>query len=158
MAGFDSIYHELLQKPTILLKDLFKLTAHPEQVRAYCQKLGLLGDFGGPCPEPNCTGNVSYVKDGFSSSTGKQRLAWKCGRRACRYRVETRDHSFFENSHLSLGDIILLIYGFVHKYSNENIRREIGIGSDHTVVDWFQFCRDICCEILLLDNRKIGGE
>jgi len=155
MAGFDTIYHELLQKPDIFLRDLFRLTAHPEQVRAFCQKIGLLGDFGGPCRRKNCKGNVSYCKHGRAS---EQRFVWKCGSRKCNYLVETRSHSFFERSHLSDGQILLLIYGFVHKYSNETIRREVGIGSDHTVVDWYQFCRDICCEILLLDNRKVGGK
>ena len=29
--------------------------------------------------------------------------------------------------------------------------------SSHTRVDWYNFCRDVCIEILLQDNRQIGG-
>ena len=151
MAGFDTVYHEFLQKPSILLKDLYRLVAHPEQVRAYLQKTGLLGDFGGACPQPNCTGTVSFCKDGGN------RQNWRCSKRGCRYKVETRAGSFFQGSHLDYGDILLLIYFFVHKLPNEFALKQIGL-SEHTVVDWYQFCRDICCEILLLDNRKIGGK
>ena len=27
-----------------------------------------------------------------------------------------------------------------------------------TLIDWYNFCRDVCLEILLADNRKIGGQ
>lgn len=33
----------------------------------------------------------------------------------------------------------------------------LDIGSPSTLVDWFNFCREVCIDILIQDNRKIGG-
>ena len=36
---------------------------------------------------------------------------------------------------------------------------ELRIGSEHTLVDWYQFCRVICGEMILEDSDEgIGGE
>jgi hypothetical protein len=45
----------------------------------------------------------------------------------------------------------------VYKYPNEQVLHELRIGSDHTVVDWYNFAREVCTQILLQDNEQIGG-
>lgn len=53
--------------------------------------------------------------------------------------------------------IVKLTYYWVYDLPNDFISRELRIGSDHTVVDWKNFSREVCLSILKLDNEKIGG-
>ena len=46
-----------------------------------------------------------------------------------------------------------VICGVALKYMEVNLE----IGSAHTLVDWYNFCRDVCIDILVKDNLKIGG-
>ena len=41
--------------------------------------------------------------------------------------------------------------------SQKQILKELDIKSEHTVVDWKQFCRDICVEHFLINPQQIGG-
>ena len=34
---------------------------------------------------------------------------------------------------------------------------EVRIGSKHTIVDWFNFAREVCIEILVRENVQVGG-
>ena len=36
--------------------------------------------------------------------------------------------------------------------------RELCIGSEHTLVDWYNFAREVCVEIIQRDSEQIGGE
>ena len=40
----------------------------------------------------------------------------------------------------------------------EDIKLELEISSKHTIVDWMQFCRDICVEYFVRNPMEIGGE
>ena len=40
----------------------------------------------------------------------------------------------------------------------EDIKLELEISSQHTIVDWMQFCRDICVEYFVRNPMRIGGE
>ena len=42
--------------------------------------------------------------------------------------------------------------------SYEDIKLELEISSQHTIVDWMQFCRDICVEYFVRNPMRIGGE
>ena len=42
--------------------------------------------------------------------------------------------------------------------SYEDIKLELEISSQHTIVDWMQFCRDICVEYFVRNPMHIGGE
>lgn len=53
--------------------------------------------------------------------------------------------------------IVKLTYYSVYDFPNDFISRELRIGSDHTVVDWKNFSREVCLSILKLDNEKNGG-
>ena len=39
----------------------------------------------------------------------------------------------------------------------EQLMRELEIGSSHTIVDWKQFCRDVCVAYFLNHPQQIGG-
>ena len=154
MAGLDSLYYQFMVKPDIRLQDIHNLVASPQQLRCFLQREGLLGDFGGQCSKCG-VGNVAFVKD--KEKDGQPVCFWKCSSSKCRARTSPRSGSFFDKSKLTDGQILTLIYCWVNRYPEDIARREISIGSDHTIVDWFNFCRDICQEILLQDNQKIGG-
>ena len=56
-----------------------------------------------------------------------------------------------------IGTIVKLTYYWVYSLPNDHISRELKIGSEHTLVDWKIFAREVCLEILQEDNCKIGG-
>jgi hypothetical protein len=39
----------------------------------------------------------------------------------------------------------------------EFVAREVKIGSEHTLLDWYMFARDVCMNIVQADNEIIGG-
>ena len=45
-----------------------------------------------------------------------------------------------------------------YRYSERHVIRELEI-SNHSVIDWFNFCREVCTEIILnRSTEKLGGE
>ena len=89
-------------------------------------------------------------------------MSWRCT--VCRSQYNFRKGSFFEKSKLEKWHIIGLIYmwstmpGRSRGPSQENIRHELDIISEHTVVDWMQFCRDVCQEHFLRHPEVLGGK
>jgi hypothetical protein len=67
---------------------------------------------------------------------------------------------FFSRSHLTLQQILLLMYGWSRDYSQKDLahERRIGDTASHTTVDWCSFFREVC-EGYLIDNPLIiiGG-
>ena len=53
--------------------------------------------------------------------------------------------------------MLKLTYFWVYKYPEELVKHELKIGSDHTLVDWYNFAREVCVEILSNRSEKIGG-
>ena len=67
------------------------------------------------------------------------------------------EKSWFSGIHLSLDQVIKLIYYWVYKLPLGFIARELKkIGSEQTIVDWCQFARDDCIGIIKTDNEQIG--
>jgi hypothetical protein len=38
------------------------------------------------------------------------------------------------------------------------LKHELEIGSDHTIIDWRNFCRDICATYYINNPQQIGGK
>ena len=97
------------------------------------------------------------LKDGY---------VWSCSRNGvkkdpCFNVFSIRKGSFFSGTHISesFATIILIIYYWIIKLPLDTLREELRIGSQHTSTDWYQFCRDICGEVILDDSKQgIGGE
>lgn len=139
-----------LSNTPVASDDIKDLCRDPEQLHRYLWKSGLLGDFSGVCQ--SCSeGNVSLNKDGDN-------FWWRCGKRSCRKKISLTKGSFFEGSKLDIKTILLLIYYFLYKAPYELVANELKIKSSHTIVDWFNFCREVCITILTQDNTKIGGQ
>jgi hypothetical protein len=88
---------------------------------------------------------------------------WSCRNKDCEHKTNIRYGSFFEGSKIHLWQILVLTYlwatsaGRSRGMSQDIIRREAKIGGEHTVVDWFQFCRDVPVEYFLNNPSPIGG-
>ena len=87
---------------------------------------------------------------------GNDGIAWRCGR-PCGRRLSIRHGTFFSESHLSLATIVELVYLWVHdNVSCDTLHHELDM-SNHTLVDWKSFCRDICGEHFLANPVVVGG-
>ena len=91
-------------------------------------------------------------------------VTWRCQIKECRKKTNIRKGSFFERSHLELWQILALTYlwssscGSSRGPSYEWIMKELEIGGEHSIVDWFQFCRDICYSFFVRFPQQIGGQ
>ena len=88
------------------------------------------------------------------------RYKWECRRQigGKRHKVEMsiRKGSWFENSNLSLEEVLKLTYWWCRDVKQEEICHELNIAS-HTAVDWDSFCRETCEITLLERDQQIGG-
>ena len=137
------------QNPTSVF-DLVELCKNSNELIIFLLKSGLLGDRSGLC-EICKKGNVNLTKkEGI--------FYWKCGASACRKTISLKKGSFFENSKLEFKTILFLIYCWIYQLPTKFIiASRLGVSCDKTIVDWKNFCRDVCVEILISDNKKIGG-
>ena len=101
--------------------------------------------------------NLKKLCNAHSSS---DEYAWSCGRReggikhnVCR---SIRKGTWLQNSNLTIQEILLLTYFWATNSSQITTRKELSL-SQHTVVDWFTFCREVCFEICIKNGSKIGG-
>ena len=153
MAGNCEIYHRFLLLDKVTLTDLCKLCDDEDHVRSYCFKTGLLGDFGGDCPKCG-EGTVTLRKD----SSAFDGYKWRCSRtKNCSYKLNIREKSFFDESRLKIGVILKIVYHWCWGHTLEEVRHEVGISGTDTAVNWYSYCREVCEQILIEDNRPVGG-
>lgn len=81
---------------------------------------------------------------------------WRCSTHHCRRSTSIRADSWFSRSHLSLEKILELTYYWSEELPLRVAVRWSGVSSK-TVVDWYNFCRDVCAEYLHNHAAKIGG-
>lgn len=118
----------------------------------YCMSVGLISR-NYTCS--NCNENMKLVErkdkdDGYN---------WVCrvyGNNKHYVKRSIRCGSWFEESKLSLIDVLQLTYLWVKKTRNEWITDELGI-SKNTVTDWMNFCREVCVEVVVRESVKLGG-
>ena len=90
-------------------------------------------------------------------------VTWRCPVKTCKKRFSIRRGSFFEKSHLQLWQLLGLTYlwcrsaGKSRGVSVEDAQHELQIGSEHSIVDWNQYCRDIAVSHFLNNPVQIGG-
>ena len=85
---------------------------------------------------------------------------WECrkqiGRKRHRTEKSIREGSWFEQSNLSIEEVVKFTYWWTQGLQQWQIKQQLGLGS-HTAVDWDMFCRELC-EVTLFENReKLGG-
>lgn len=90
-------------------------------------------------------------------------VIWRRTVKRCKRTFSIRKRSFFEKSHLELWQIIGITYiwcrtaGSSCALSYKDIKHELNIGSQHSTVDWNQFCRDLCVSYFINYPEPIGG-
>ena len=82
---------------------------------------------------------------------------WKC--KQCRRKASIRDGSFFTRSHLSLSQLVTILYCWSRDMSHKDISNEaeLSLANPHVLVDWSNFCREVCEEWLVQNPLEVGG-
>ena len=84
------------------------------------------------------------VADGFR---------WKC--RLCGEKRNIRLHSFFK-SNLPLGKLVWLLFSWATEIAMQDMTWHLNI-SKHTVIDWYNFVRDVCAIDVRNNPQPLGG-
>jgi hypothetical protein len=80
---------------------------------------------------------------------------WRCSQ--CLQKKSIRHGSWFSGSHLSMNIMLRLLYYWTQDVDQDFAKHECGIGSQHTIVDYYHFCRQTCYEVLESNNEMLGG-
>ena len=105
------------------------------------------------CPVCN-VGNVGWYKRSHEGL--KIPFALRCSRKKCRKKWSVTKNTWFFGSHLSVKQNILLIYCWV-KGETVGETSDILKLSKSTVMDYYQFCREVCYTVVSNRTKPIGG-
>ena len=81
---------------------------------------------------------------------------WRCSRRGCNATKSIRDGSFRTGSHLSLEQLILIIFHWCFGVRQTSALKMLSLG-EHAIVNWHQFPKDECTWKLLQAPILLGG-
>lgn len=86
------------------------------------------------------------------------KLGWRyrCIQNNCRATLYPTRKTWFENSHLTIYHSLLLVLNFVENQSVSQTERNCSI-SRKSVIDWFNFCREVCERKNSTHTQVIGG-
>lgn len=102
---------------------------------------------------PVCGSTMELKKAPLYSSDG---FKWRCQKSDHIKDISMRKGSWFEKSNLTIEEIIELTYWWTTGTEQKQIIREMGISS-RTAVDWDNFCREVCDEIMMNSSSPISG-
>ena len=97
-----------------------------------------------------CHSTYKQTKD----SSYPEGFCWKCSQ--CKTKFSLKKGSWFENSKLSVQSILTLTFFWVNDFSNKQCVLHAQV-SPKTVVDWYNFCREVCLVILEQDQHQVIG-
>jgi len=104
-----------------------------------------------------CPGNGNVLcRLRNSADVMHDQCKWHCPTVGCTYKKSVRHAYFFLGSHLSLQQIVELIFHWCRDHREVEVKDELDIG-DETVVDWYNFVRDVCGLWVTDHAVKIGG-
>jgi hypothetical protein len=138
----------------VRFEDLVRLSDDGQKLLNFCYDTQLLGYWQDFLCLKCQHGHYSLRKD--SSYNQMDGGCWRCTNKKCNHKFSMRYGSWFSNAHLTLGEILKITYFWVYKFENSQIIRETRL-SEHTVVDWRNFCREVCESVLLDQQGAIGG-
>ena len=114
---------------------------------------GLLANLTGGRWSTCGNGNINMRMD---KSYSKDHFVWRCTNKKCN-KLSIRHSSWFRNSHLSIEQIIKMTYYWVWKLLEYFVQLQLNIGSPETLVDWYNYCREVCLCSLEDCLEQIGG-
>ena len=111
--------------------DVYAITRDTFSLILWLQEKGVISNFGGDCVR--CfEGKLTLKKD---TSHGKDGYIWRCTKKECGYKISVRAGSWFENSNLSLQQVVKLTYYWVYKARQDRVRCKLKINCEETLVD-----------------------
>lgn len=82
----------------------------------------------------------------------------RCNKRECRKEISIRKNTIFEGSHLTITQILMIIYYFINDQTSFlSIKKNTGIKCNETIVEWLNNCRRICLQYFAKHPTVIGG-
>lgn len=91
-------------------------------------------------------------------------FSWKCKNSRCpKYRntVTGKRNTWFSYSKMSIEKVLLITYCFCARFPNHLALRETSIlnkmTSTETIVDWYTYSMELCCQIVAEKSQSIGG-
>lgn len=107
---------------------------------------------------PSC-GKKMFLVDDYNVPDG---FMWKCssfdkqGKHSSRRSI--RKGTWFEHSSHSLQDVLLMTYFWYREYPHRIVQYEMQTGNNKIVLDWFNFCKGVCVDIVMHRSVPIGGK
>lgn len=129
----------------------FDAIVDEESAIVWCKRFGLLNTEMYCNAGHRCTWQTSPM-----SPHGNDQFHWKCSGKSHRSRISMRKDSFFEKSHLRIRTILRILYYWSRDTPLQSIVHETEV-SQHTVIDWLNFIREVCGLHLINNPRQIGG-
>lgn len=136
------------------LKDIAAKCVSSESVINWLISIGLLINLSG-CVCKSCVFvHFGLRKDTCYSSDG---YVWRCSNKKCHKKVSVRKGWWFANHNLTLEKIVYITYFWVYRCNQEFVCHEIEI-CQNPIVDWYNYAREVCTEILCKsENNIVGG-
>jgi transposase-like protein len=135
------------------LKDIHKKSSDVIVLIRWLIELCVLIDLEGRTCGKCEIGKFGLRKDATFFSDGH---VWRCLNKKCNKKIFIRLGSWFEKHILTLENFLLITYFWVYKASEIFVRHELDI-CRQTVVDWYNFSRQVCTSILEINSEKLGG-
>ena len=112
-----------------------------------------------------CEMSKSWVQHALSwtvRSSSRDGCEWRCSKRGCNGMASIRQNSWFSGSKLSIEKILALTYAWAHKFTASQAVHETSLDdettSTETVVDWYNYCREVCADRIMNHHAgPIGG-
>ena len=105
---------------------------------------------------PTCGHDMSWCAD----LNRKDGYRYRCRRRTsasgCSVSMSVRHGSWFQQSNLTLAEVMFLTYDIVRRVPAHAIQREHHFSSS-TIADWGQYCKEAMLEYVKGSSQKIGG-
>lgn len=127
---------------------LFEIARDEERAIVFLQQHNVLRANAPNCV--TCGRLMTFVKIG----RGEEK-AFRCPSHKS-VKIYLRKDSYWENSHLKLQTIVQLFFLWAFKIPLTTVTDLVGV-KDETVVQWFQYLRDICTHHLTNNPYQIGG-
>ncbi|XP_068222000.1 uncharacterized protein [Palaemon carinicauda] len=145
----------------MLLREFYlTVAASDESATLYLQEKGII-QVQDSCEK--CDGPMRLTN---KKSRGQDRMVWRCKRKGCQATRSTRTgNNFFTytdlncklNSCLSLCKIMELVYLWTLSMDVDTVQTITG-RSPTTIVDWFNYCREVCsAKVSVLKRGQMKG-
>ena len=102
-----------------------------------------------------------FVAETCCSRTGMETLMadiWRCSGRDCKHAERLRSGSIFAGSHLSLQQLVRLMYLYSIRFTKQaDLMLQLDINSQHSITEWKCNIRDVFAQYFIAYPQTVGG-